>query len=163
MGREVIILEGDTQAAVGTCLTSFVNALKKVLCLDEEPMINVAGSYLRNRVKGHGARVKIKTDSLSSGLTGGYDTYQGGRWRLVIFPRSKHRPDIFFKKGTARIAVSPAVIEMGGVLVTPFARDFERLDAAAVESIYDEVSLKGNNVESAIHAIVCPAAYSTSS
>jgi len=133
VGREVIILEGDTQTAVGDCLTSFVNSLKTVRCVKEEPMINVAGSY------------------------------EQAKWRLVIFPRSKHRPDTFFKKGPARIAVSPAVIEMGGVLVTPFARDFERLDAAAVESIYDEVSLKGNTVESAIHAILRPAAYSTSS
>jgi len=133
VGREVIILEGDTQAAVGSCLTSFVDSLKKVLRVKEEPMINVAGSY------------------------------EQAKWRLAIFPRSKHRPDTFFKKGPARIAVSPAVIEMGGVLVTPFARDFERLDAAAVEPIYDEVSLKGNSVESAIHAIVRPTAYSTSS
>lgn len=56
--------------------------------------------------------------------------------------------DVF--EGDARIAVSPAVIEMGGVLVTPFGKDFERLDAATVESIYEEVSLETESVKSAI-------------
>jgi hypothetical protein len=123
VGREVIILEGDNPAAVGSAFTSFLHALSKVLCVGEEPMINVAGSYEQTT------------------------------WRLVVFPRRKHRPDAFFREGDARIAVSPAVIEMGGVLVTPFARDFERLDTAAVESIYEEVSLEAKSVKSAINTI----------
>ena len=77
-------------------------------------------------------------------------------WRLVLFPRRKHRPDAFFKPGDARVAVSPAVVEMGGILVTPFARDFERLDAVTVETIYKEVSLEGKSVESAIDAMTWP-------
>jgi hypothetical protein len=201
-GREVIILEGDTQAAVGSAFTDFLNGLRNVLEIEsrrqsrgtlssehgepgtrvrvrealtagypragvpvmhEEPMINVAGSYAKGRVKGQGSRVRMKTDSLGSSLAGGSDTCQGGRWRLLVFPRSKHRPDAFFKKGSARIAVSPAVIEMGGVLVTPFARDFERLDAATVESIYREVSLERESVETAVQAVVSPTGHSTSS
>ena len=109
--------------AVGSAFMSFLHALNRVLCVREEPMINVAGSYEQTK------------------------------WRLVVFPRRKHRPDAFFKMGAARIAVSPAVIEMGGVLVTPFARDFERLDAAAVESIYEEVSLERKSMEDAIDAM----------
>jgi len=42
------------------------------------------------------------------------------------------------------------VIDMGGILVTPVERDFERLDAAAVEGIYKEVSLEGEAVEKGI-------------
>jgi len=60
----------------------------------------------------------------------------------LIFPRRKHRPDVFFLKGDARVVVSPGAIDMGGVLVTPVERDFARLNAAAVEMIYREVSLK---------------------
>jgi hypothetical protein len=37
--------------------------------------------------------------------------------------------------------VSPAVVEMAGVVVTPVERDFKRLDAAAIEAIYKEVSM----------------------
>jgi hypothetical protein len=71
----------------------------------------------------------------------------------VIFPRRKHRPDAFFKEGDDRIVVSPGAIDMGGLLVTPMEKDFERLDSTALESIYEEVSLEGAMVERTIDAM----------
>jgi ribosomal protein S18 acetylase RimI-like enzyme len=124
LGREVIILEGDDPMVLGDAFKDILNALKKVLLLDEEPMMNIAGFY-RER-----------------------------KWRLVIFPRRKHRPDAFFREGDDQIVVSPGVIDMGGVLITPVEKDFEQLDGAAVEGIYKEVSLEGDNVERAIDALV---------
>jgi hypothetical protein len=120
IGREIVLLEGDDPMAMGHAFKVFLSALKKVLLIDEEPMINIAGFY------------------------------EEGRWRLFIFPRRKHRPDAFFKEGDDRIVVSLGVIEMEGVLVTPMGKDFERLNSAAVESIYKEVSLEGNILEKAI-------------
>jgi hypothetical protein len=129
LGREVIILEGDDPMAVGNAFKGYLNALKKVLLLNEEPMMNIAGFYNERK-------------------------WEERRWRLVIFPRRKHRPDDFFREGDARVVVSPGVIDMGGLLVTPVEKDFERLDGAAVESIYGEVSLEGKTVEKAIDAMV---------
>ena len=79
--------------------------------------------------------------------------FKGGRWRLVVFPRRKHRPDVYFREGDDRVVVSPGVIDMGGVLITPVERDFERLDGSAVEQIYREVSLEGETVERVIDAM----------
>jgi hypothetical protein len=79
--------------------------------------------------------------------------YGGRKWRLVIFPRRKHRPDVFFREGEDRMVVSPGVIDMGGLLITPVEKDFERLDAAAVESILEEVSLDGETVKRAMDAM----------
>ncbi len=84
LGREVIILEGDDPMAVEGAFKGFLNGLKKVLLTDEEPMMNIAGFYEQKK------------------------------WRLVIFPRRKHRPDAFFREGDARVVVSPGVIDMGG-------------------------------------------------
>jgi ribosomal protein S18 acetylase RimI-like enzyme/diadenosine tetraphosphate (Ap4A) HIT family hydrolase len=123
LGREVIILEGDDPIAMGNAFKSYLSALKKVLIIKEEPMINIAGFY------------------------------EERKWRLVIFPRRKHRPDAFFKEGEGRVVVSPGVIDMGGLLITPVEKDFDRLDAAAVESIYKEVSLEGNTAERVIDAM----------
>ncbi len=120
VGREIIILEGDDRVAMEGALKNYLKALKKVLLIDEEPMINIAG-FNEER-----------------------------KWRLVTFPRRKHRPDAFFKEGDERIVVSPGVIEMAGVLVTPLEKDFERLDASAVEGIYEEVSLERTIVEKSI-------------
>ncbi len=158
LGREAVVVEGSHPKTVGSILKSFLDALKKVLGAREEPMLNLigvyredrvtghgswgTGKYREDRVTGHGARGKRKTDSAD-----------GGTWRLIVFPRRKHRPEVFFNTGDARIAVSPAVVEMGGILVTPFARDFERLNTRAVEAIYEEVSLERSSVERAIDAI----------
>jgi hypothetical protein len=76
-----------------------------------------------------------------------------GKWCLVIFPRRKHRPDAFFLEGEARVVVSPGVIDMGGLVITPVEKDFHRLDAAVVEAIYAEVSLDEETVEKAINII----------
>jgi len=49
--------------------------------------------------------------------------------------------------------VSPAVVEMGGVLVCPRKIDFLRLDATLVEQIFGEVSLDHETAEHAIEAM----------
>jgi hypothetical protein len=123
LGREVVMIEGDDPVAVGAAFNGFLKALKKSLLLDEEPMVNIVGFY------------------------------EERRWRLVIFPRRKHRPDAFFKEGNDRVVVSPGVIDMAGVLVTPVERDFERLDAAAVGGIYKEVTLEEEVVEKTLSAL----------
>ncbi len=123
VGREIVMLQADDPSKVTVAFGKFLAVLKKTLLIDDEPMINIVGSY------------------------------SGKKWRLVIFPRRKHRPDIFFKEGDERVVVSPGVIDMGGVLITPSSRDFERLDAAALERIYKEVSMERKIVERAIDVI----------
>jgi hypothetical protein len=123
LGREIILLQGEDPIAIEHVLQNFLMVLKKVLSTDEEPMMNITG-FCEKR-----------------------------KWRLMIFPRRKHRPDAFCMKGDARVVVSPGVIDMGGLLITPVEKDFKRLDATAVEGIYKEVSLEGEIVEKAIEAI----------
>jgi len=120
LGRGVIILEGNEPIAMENALKDFLDAMKKILLIGEEPMINIAGFH------------------------------EERKWRLVIFPRRKHRPEAFFSEGDARVVISPGVIDMGGLLITPVKKDFERLDAVAVDGIYREVSLEGKTVERAI-------------
>jgi Domain of unknown function (DUF4922) len=113
-GREVVMLSGDDPKALDEALRAYIDSLKEassIVGADDEPMLNIAGSYL------------------------------GAVWRLLVFPRRKHRPDVFFREGDSRIVVSPAVVEMAGVIVTPVQRDFKRVDAAMIENIYREVSL----------------------
>ena len=123
LGREVILLEGDDPIAIEGALKNLLNALKKVLSTNEEPMMNIAGLH------------------------------EERKWRLVIFPRRKHRPDAFFRDGDARVVVSPGVIDMGGLLITPVEKDFERLNGTTVGGIYQEVSLEEKIVEEVIRAM----------
>jgi len=123
LGRELIIIEGNDPARMADVFKQIVAELKKVCNTNNEPMMSIIGSH------------------------------DGEKWRLLVFPRAKHRPDAFFREGDAQVIVSPAVIEMGGVLVTPIERDFERLNASAVENIFEEVSLKGEIVQNVIDAV----------
>ncbi len=120
LGRQVIVFKGREPASVETVVLHFFSSLRKVVVGEEEPMMNVAGFH----------REEVFT--------------------LAVFPRRAHRPAAFFAEGNERIVVSPAVVEMGGVIVTPVEKDFERLDADIVKAIYREVSLEEETVDAAL-------------
>jgi Domain of unknown function (DUF4922) len=69
--------------------------------------------------------------------------FKAGRYTAVLFPRRAHRPSQYFAAGNDRLAVSPAVLEMAGLLVTTDPAHFDRIDAATARSIYEQVSLDG--------------------
>ncbi len=60
-------------------------------------------------------------------------------WRVIIFFRKKHRPDVYFKEGENNILVSPASIDLGGVLITPLEKDFRKIDKDIITQIFREV------------------------
>jgi len=61
-------------------------------------------------------------------------------WRLLLFPRLKHRPDAFFREGRDKLVLSPGAADMGGVIIAPREGDFSALTAAMVADIYREVA-----------------------
>jgi len=73
-----------------------------------------------------------------------------GMTRAILFPRSKHRPDVFFKEGDEKLLISPAAVDIGGLVVTPLEHDFHRVNAHLMESIFFEVSLDQTLVESVL-------------
>jgi Domain of unknown function (DUF4922) len=62
-----------------------------------------------------------------------------GTLRVVLFPRAAHRPASF---GTddGQVLVSPGLVDMLGLLITPRREDFDNLDGGSVAKIYREVS-----------------------
>lgn len=64
----------------------------------------------------------------------------GRQTRIVIIPRSAHRPD-FFGTGEGQMLVSPGVIEMMGTFTVSRPEDFERLDEDVVKEIYRQTAL----------------------
>ena len=68
-----------------------------------------------------------------------YDNELG--WRLIIFFRRKHRPDAYFQEGEDNIMVSPASIDLGGVLITPLEKDFKKTDKNIIKDIFREVCI----------------------
>lgn len=69
-------------------------------------------------------------------------TFKGGRWCVLLLPRQRHRPACYDAPGDARLTISPAAIDLGGVVVVPQPQHFARLTAGSLEQIYAEVTLR---------------------
>jgi hypothetical protein len=119
-GRQVIILESRNFENLQRVLSELTESLRSVMGGSEEPMMNLLCSYS--------------------------DT----AWRVILFPRSKHRPDAYFKEGEQRILISPAAVDIGGLVITPLEKDFNTVDAVTIKGIFDEVSLAKEKVDAAI-------------
>ncbi len=122
-GRSVIVLEGDTEQDVELTFLRLTRAMRLVMNTNEEPKMNVIGSFAQ------------------------------GLWRLIVFIRSKHRPAVFFKEGTDKILISPASVDIGGLVVTPLEKDFHIVDAEMIRNIYEEVSLSRELLNTIIEKI----------
>lgn len=69
-------------------------------------------------------------------------SYQNGIYTLTLFPRKKQRPSSYFLEDPHRILVSPASVEMGGIIITPRAEDFQKINMDDLRRIYKETSLE---------------------
>jgi glycosyltransferase involved in cell wall biosynthesis len=111
LDRLVVILESKNKEALREQFEHFAKVTRKIIPTNNEPLMNVLCTC-ENKI-----------------------------WRLVIFLRQKHRPDVYFEEGDKRIFVSPGAVDMAGVIVTPQIIDFNRLDCDTIRRIYREVSL----------------------
>src|SRR4051794_26976926 len=66
--------------------------------------------------------------------------FAADQYMAVLFPRAAHRPACYFATGPGQLLISPAVLEMGGILVTTNSDHFRRIDIRAARAIYEEVS-----------------------
>ncbi len=67
--------------------------------------------------------------------------HNGRSWRLTIFPRRKHRPEIYYRPEKDRLLITPGAFEMSGLIVVPRKEDFFRLDKNSVLRILREVAM----------------------
>jgi Domain of unknown function (DUF4922) len=64
--------------------------------------------------------------------------HERDEWVAYLFPRGKHRPEVFY---TGELTVSPASIDLCGIFVVPIAHDFEKITGEAIAAIFREVTL----------------------
>jgi len=67
--------------------------------------------------------------------------FEDGKWIIHIFPRKQHRPSQYFETGEKQILLSPASIDMGGVLIIPRERDYEKIKKDDIADIFNQVSV----------------------
>lgn len=114
--RKLILIESADKSELEDAFNKTLTTLKSLSPGKIEPMINIVCRY---------------------------DIEFG--WNVIAFLRSKHRPASFFSEVSEKILVSPAAIDLGGVLVTPREEDFGKLSKEIISSIFKEVSLDQKN------------------
>jgi hypothetical protein len=75
-------------------------------------------------------------------------------WTIHIIPRKKHRPSQFFAEEKNRLMISPAAVDLGGVMITPREEDFEMISRADMEDIFAQVCFNENEITDLIKDIV---------
>lgn len=80
--------------------------------------------------------------------------YESDVWNIAVFPRKQHRPSCYFAEGDGNILISPASVDMGGVFITPLEKDFEKITAADIEKIIEEVCLSEDELRKIIEKLV---------
>lgn len=69
---------------------------------------------------------------------------------IIVFPRSKHRPDCYFAEDETKLLVSPGTLDMAGVMVTTREEDFERLTDKDAAAIIKEVGLSAEEADKVV-------------
>ena len=64
----------------------------------------------------------------------------------VVFPRRKHRPDCYYQEGAGQMVVSPGALDMAGLIITPRADDFSRIDAKQAQAILQECAVSADEL-----------------
>jgi Domain of unknown function (DUF4922) len=107
-GRKVLLFRGRDRLALNDRVERVIDLLAETTGRRTEPLVNIAVFQ------------------------------EGGEWVTYLFPRGKHRPEVFH---TGELTVSPASIDLCGIFVVPLAQDFERITGEAIAAIFREISL----------------------
>ena len=68
----------------------------------------------------------------------------------VVFPRTKHRPECYYKEGDEQFIISPGALDMSGLIITPRQEDYERLTPEIALGILEEITLKGDALQNVL-------------
>jgi hypothetical protein len=73
--------------------------------------------------------------------------YENGSWNVVVFPRDKQRPTQFFAEGEKQILMSPASVEMGGLVILPRKEDFDKITKEDLVDIFSQMTIHDEDFE----------------
>ncbi len=73
--------------------------------------------------------------------------YDDNKWKVILFPRLRHRSDHYFKEGKDRILLSPAAVDFGGICITPREEDFDKITKDDIVDIFRQVSITNEYYE----------------
>jgi len=79
--------------------------------------------------------------------------FEQGEWIIHIFPRTLHRPAQYFETGEKQLVLSPASVDLGGVLITPREEDFIKISKDDIKDIFNQVCLESHDILTIINLL----------
>lgn len=79
--------------------------------------------------------------------------YNNEQYTILLYVRDKHRPSHFFAEDDSNILLSPASVDLGGVLITPLEKDFKKLNETLIKEILDEICISEEENRAIINKI----------
>lgn len=123
--RNLFMFSGSERDLLIETISRTISLLSAVTGKVPEPLINIAGFY----------------------------SPQAG-WTVYLFPRGKHRPEVFY---SGELTVSPASIDLCGIFVVPLDSDFEHISGGAIAAIFREVTLPESQFNTVANQLeTCP-------
>jgi ATP adenylyltransferase/5',5'''-P-1,P-4-tetraphosphate phosphorylase II len=111
--RRFIVMTSQSKDSLISVFNDFNSTYAVHSGTDEEPMMNIIALFDHDR----------------------------NGWTVIVIPRGKHRPSVYFKEEDENILLSPAAVDFGGVLITPREKDFVKLTKDHIAEMFHEVSL----------------------
>jgi hypothetical protein len=117
--------------------------------------------YLRGIISFRGSNVELIIKSFNDIYEGLSEIQKGkpepmlnilayfieGNWIVHIIPRKLHRPSQYFAEDGKKILLSPASVDLGGVLIVPREEDFEKITAEDISDIFRQVCLDDSEIK----------------
>ncbi|MBK7104685.1 MAG: DUF4922 domain-containing protein [Ignavibacteriae bacterium] len=109
--QNFVIIESSDKIKLQKKFSKIYKSAKQILNTNEEPLINVLSFFEENI------------------------------WKVIVFFREKHRPTQYFDEGEKQLLVSPASVDLGGLIITPREEDFSKIIKDDVKDIFNQVIL----------------------
>ena len=135
--RELFPIERDTSEMSGPVVPDYARNVFLFRAADRARLLDQLEHAIRllASVTGHADEPLINIAAFHDGEDG---------WSVFLFPRGKHRPEVFY---TGELTVSPASIDLCGVFVVPLEKDFGRISGKDIGDIFREVTLPASQLE----------------
>jgi uncharacterized protein YqgQ len=80
--------------------------------------------------------------------------FQFPEWKVILFPRSKQRPWQYYSDDLNQLIISPAAVELGGLVILPREEDYYKLIDKDLISIYDQVTIQKDDFSKLKNAVI---------
>ncbi|HYR87362.1 MAG TPA: DUF4922 domain-containing protein [Terriglobia bacterium] len=128
--RELFPIEADTRSKPGRTIPGYARNVLVFRSQDRSRLIDQMNRAIEllSAVTGKAPEPMINIAAF----------HDSAGWTVYLFPRGKHRPQVFH---TGELTVSPASIDLCGIFVVPLEKDFERISGENIAAIFREVTL----------------------